>query len=146
MTPEETKKNKSICPVCKKPLVVGVLSRVEELADRPAGTKPPGAIPFKNLIPLQEIIADALGRTPVAKQVQAEYHNLVEKMGNEFFILLEAAQKDLGAAASPEIAEGIVRVREGRVKIEPGYDGVYGKIKIFGADEKKQMGAQKSLF
>ncbi len=146
LTPSETKKYNEICPACGRPLTVGVLNRVEELADREEGREPRGAIPFKNLIPLEEIIADVLGVLPGAKQVAAEYQNLIKKFGNEFSILLDAPQEDLKKSTLRGIAEGIIKVREGKVNIEPGYDGVYGKIKIFSESEKKNPIKQKTLF
>jgi uncharacterized protein (TIGR00375 family) len=145
-SPRETKKYNGICPVCGKPLVIGVLNRVEELADRPDGFKPEGAIPFKSLVPLEEIIADVLGLGTGTKQVEKEYKNLIEKLGSEFNVLLDSSKEKLASTTLPEIAEGIVRVREGRVIKEPGYDGVYGKIKIFSQGEEKDLIKQKTLF
>ena len=142
LSPQESKKYNNICPNCGRPLTIGVLNRVEELADRPMGFKPAVLIPFKSLVPLNEIIGDALGLLSGAKQVNEEYNRLIEKFGNEFKILLEASRQDLEAATLPEIAEGIVRVREGRVDIEPGYDGVYGKIRIFSKGEQKNISKQ----
>ena len=146
LSPQESKKYNNICPNCGRPLTIGVLNRVEELADRPAGFKPATFIPFKSLVPLNEIIGDALGLLSGAKQVNEEYNRLIEKFGNEFKVLLEASRQDLEAATLPEIAEGIVRVREGRVDIEPGYDGVYGKIRIFSKGEQKTISKQGILF
>ena len=122
-----------------------------ELADRPAfdkssAGKPGGAIPFKSLIPLEEIIADALGIGVISKRVRDEYEKLVGALGSEFEVLLYADQSSLQSATLPEIAEGIMRVREGRVHIEPGYDGEYGKIKIFQEGEQQALTTQKSLF
>ena len=146
LTPEESRKYNNICPACGKPLTVGVLNRVEELADRPDNLKPVKAIPFKSLIPLQEIIAAALGVSSVnTKKVGNEYQNLIKKFNTEFKILLEIPLKDLKSSTLPEIAEGIVRVREGKVFIEPGYDGVFGKIKIFSKGEEKTLSKQKTL-
>ncbi len=130
LKPEDSKKNKNLCPVCKKPLVIGVLNRVEELADRPEGFVPKNSVPFKSLIPLEEIIADSIGRTIATKDVGKFYKQLTQNLGSEFNILLNKEKDEITAASLPEIAEGILRVREGKVKIEPGYDGVYGKIKI----------------
>lgn len=144
--PQETKKYNNICPNCRKPLTIGVLSRVEQLADRKAGFKPENAIPFKSLIPLEEIIADALGVSPGTKQGIEEYNNLIKKFGNESNILLEVSESDLQAATLHEIGAGIIKVREGKVQIEPGYDGVYGKIKISGEEGKKFSSRQKTLF
>ncbi|TSC75882.1 MAG: DNA and RNA helicase [Parcubacteria group bacterium Gr01-1014_30] len=145
LAPEESKKSQNICPKCGKNLTIGVLNRIEELADRPDGSKPPQAIPFKSLIPLEEIIADALGVLPGAKQVESEYKTLTEKFGSEFEVLLNVSRQDLEKASSSKIAEGVERVREGKVQISPGYDGVYGKIKIF-SEGKPAPSSQKSLF
>ena len=145
-SPEETKKYNGICPVCGKPLTVGVLNRIEQIADKEEGFKPEGVIPFKSLVPLGEIIADVLGQGTGTKQVEKEYNGLIEKLGSEFNILLDASKEKLASVTLPEIAEGIIRVREGRVVKEPGYDGVYGKIRIFSQGEEKDLIKQKTLF
>jgi len=150
LSPKESKKYNNICPICGKPLVIGVLNRVEKLADRPEDFAPENAIPFKSLIPLQEIIAESLGVTVASKQVDKFYNNLTKNLGSEFEILLESERVNLEKYSLPEIAECIIRVRDGKVNIEPGYDGVYGKIKIFGEKEntnnKKKFFNQKTLF
>jgi len=135
-SPAETRKHKSICPVCGKRLTVGVMSRVEELADRPEGAVPPKAIPAVRTVPLDEIIADILGVGPSASTVEKEYLRLVEKGGSEFNILLELSPEELSAFTPPRILEGILRVREGRLRITPGYDGVFGKVEILSPAEK----------
>jgi len=145
-SPQESRKYNNICPNCGRPLTIGVLNRVEELADRPDGFKLKGAVPFKSLIPLSEIIAEALGMLPGSKKVDGEYRNLIKKVGNEFEILLNAPYQSLEAVTLPEIAEGIIRVRQGNVQVEPGYDGVFGKIKIFSQGEQKILSKQKTLF
>ena len=145
-SPEETKKYNGICPVCGKLLTIGVLSRVEELADRPEGFKPENAIPYKSLIPLEEIIAEVLGVGVGTKGVEKEYKNLIGKFGSELGILLDVSFSDLKSETLPEISEAISRVREGKIHVEPGYDGVYGKIRIFSKGEKKKVSGQKSLF
>ena len=146
LTPKETKKYGGICPVCGKPLVVGVLNRIEDLSDREEGFVPKDAIPFKNLVPLIEIIADVMGKTVLAKEVNKEYDSLTGKFGSEFGILLDASEEELKSATSPEIAEGIIKVRKGDVVKEAGYDGVFGKIKIFSEEKKKEAVKQKTLF
>lgn len=130
LKPEQSKKYKGVCPVCKRPLVIGVLNRLEELADRPEGFVPKNAIPFKSLIPLEEIIADSIGRTVAAKDVEIYYEKLTKNLGAEFNILLDLEKQEIEKFSLPSIAEGVLRVRQGKVKIQPGYDGVYGKIKI----------------
>jgi len=146
LTPKETKKYNGICPVCGKPLTIGVLNRVEELADREEGIKPEKIIPFKSLVPLEEIVADVLGQNPGTKKVEEEYNNLIEKFGSEFSILLDATREKMEGIVLPEIIEGIIRVREGKVFKEGGYDGVFGKIKIFSQEEQKKPLSQKTLF
>jgi uncharacterized protein (TIGR00375 family) len=143
-SPKETKKHKGICPVCGKKLTIGVMNRVEELADRPEGYKPADAIPSIHLIPLREIIAEALEIGVGSVGVEREYLKMVEKGGSEFTILLDLTQEDLAQFATPRIVEGIMRVREGRVKIVPGYDGVFGKIQIFSESRKNEGGQEES--
>lgn len=137
-SPSETKKNKGLCPVCHRRLTVGVLNRVEKLADRPKGFVPDNGIPYKNLIPLLEIIAEALGQGTETKGVENEYKKMLQTFGNEFRILLDLPSEELSKKAPPRIAEGIKRVREGNLKIVPGYDGIYGKISIFEEEEVKE--------
>ena len=136
-SPQESQKNANRCPKCKKPLTIGVMNRVNQLADRKEGFVPSDAIPFKNLVPLDEIIADArqMGKGSVA--VEKEYRMLLARFGTEIDILTKVPPEELKKAVDPRVAEGIVRVRAGRVKVEPGYDGEYGKICIFGEDEPK---------
>ncbi|OGZ59585.1 MAG: DNA helicase UvrD [Candidatus Spechtbacteria bacterium RIFCSPHIGHO2_02_FULL_43_15b] len=146
LKPEDSRKIKQICPKCGKPFTVGVLSRVEELADRPKGARPKNAIPFKNLVPLAEIIGGALGIGPKTKGVAKEYNKLVEYFGNEFSVLLDADLKDAALVSLPEISEGLRRVRKGELDIEPGYDGEYGKVGIFKDAEKRRKTSQAKLF
>ncbi len=136
--PQETRKNKGLCPVCGKRLTVGVMNRVETLADRPEGTASPKAIPGLHMVPLDEIIADALGVGTNASSVEKEYLRQVEKGGSEFHILLDLAPEELASFTPPLILEGILRVREGRLQITPGFDGVFGKIQIFSSLEREK--------
>ena len=145
-TPSQTKKLKGICPVCKKPLTIGVMDRVEELADRAEGFKPAKAAPFKKLVELDKIIAEALDvKSRHSQKVQMAYHNLIKQGGNELNILLDINLKDLEKIADPAIAEGVKRVRAGQLIIKPGFDGQYGEIKIFNEKEKLKK-KQVSLF
>jgi len=135
-SPSQTKSNQFLCPNCRKKLTVGVMHRVEELADRPEGFIPKNAIPSIHLIPLEEIIAEALGYRIGTKAVDAEYERLVERAGSEFQILLDATPDELSSFVPTRILEGIIRMRQGKVSIIPGHDGVYGKITLF--PEKKE--------
>lgn len=146
MAPKETKRYNNLCPVCGRPLTVGVLNRAEELADRPDGFKPEGAVPFKSLVPLSEIIAASLGVGAASKKVSLLYDNLIRSFGSEFGILLNIPIEDLAKSAPASVAEGIKRVRSGQIGIEPGYDGVFGKIRIFSEKEKRASFGQKTLF
>ena len=149
LSPEDSKKNGNLCPVCGKPLTIGVLNRIQELATQPEGYKPEVAIPFKRLVPLQEVIADALDVMVASKQVGIEYDNLVKAFGSEFGVLLGPDLNELQNVTQPRIAQGIVNVREGKVTAIAGYDGVFGKIKVFGAGAEATptpVVQQKKLF
>lgn len=146
--PAETKKLKGICPKCKKPMIIGVLNRVEELADRPAGTRPKNSYPFYKLVELDKIIAESLGiKSRFSKKVKKEYNDLIKLFGNEIRILLDLPLEELlsSGVTTPEIVEGIKRVREGRLHVDPGFDGQYGKVEIFTDKDRSNMPKQKSL-
>lgn len=143
-SPRESKKYKEICPVCGKPLTVGVLNRVEQLADRPEGFKPDNTIPFRRVVPLKEIIAEALEKKTDSKLVEQTYASIVTQYDGEMNVLLNVSLQDLSGLVPARIIEGIKRVREGRVKIKCGFDGVYGEVKIF--EENKEVDEQLSLF
>jgi len=146
-TPTESKKLKNICPVCKKPLVIGVMNRVDELADsnRTENYQDKTRIPFKKIIELDKIIAESLHiKSRTSKQVQAEYKNLLDNFSNEFEILLNVSECELNKITSPQITIAILRARQGKVHIEPGFDGEYGKIKIFTPLEREDH--QKKFF
>jgi len=131
LSPQEAVKFGNICPVCRRRLTKGVEQRVEELADRPAGFKPQNAIDFMRLLPLSEIIATVLGTSsPFTQKVWIIYNQLIERFGDEYAVLIDASKDELSKNVDEKIAEAIVRVREGRVKVTPGYDGVYGKLII----------------
>jgi uncharacterized protein (TIGR00375 family) len=143
-SPSQTKTHGLLCPNCHKKLTIGVMHRVEELADRPEGFIPRNAIPSIHLIPLEEIIAEAMGYRVGTKAVEAEYERLMERGESEFRILLDATPEELASFVPANILEGIVRMRQGKVSIIPGHDGVYGKIDLFperktGEEAKEQL-------
>jgi uncharacterized protein (TIGR00375 family) len=137
LSPEESKKYKNICPKCGKPLTIGVMNRVDALADRPVGYQPEGRVPFKKLVPLNEIIAESLGVSVISKKTKAEYERLIGIFGTELYILLDADLNEIKTQVPAELAEGLRRMREGNIYIRPGYDGEYGKVKIFNEEEPK---------
>ncbi len=150
LSPQETRAARGICPACRKPLTVGVMSRVEALATREDGAGP-GRVPYRHLIRLEEIIAEALGTQPGASAVREEYLGLTSALTSEFAILMDVPLDEVARHTRPRVVEGLRRVREGRVQIRPGYDGVFGEIRIFGgaAEERRgeeQQPAQTSLF
>jgi len=146
LSPKETIKYNYLCPVCGKRVTVGVMHRVEKLADRENGFRPSGAPPFYSLVPLPEIIAETLKVGVNSKAVNSEYLQLIEKLGNEFKILMDTPLDDIERAGAPLIREAIARVRSGNVNIAPGFDGEYGKIKIFEEVERKEIKGQGRLF
>uniref|UniRef100_A0A7C4TC43 DNA helicase UvrD n=1 Tax=candidate division WOR-3 bacterium TaxID=2052148 RepID=A0A7C4TC43_UNCW3 len=144
LSPKEARMNNNLCPVCFKNITIGVMHRVELLADREEGFVPSDAIPFKNLIPLEEIIADVLGIGRDTAGVKNEYLKLCRQFGSEFEILLNTPIQELKNATDERIAIGIERMRRGDILINPGYDGEFGTIKIF--KEKEATQPQLGLF
>ena len=140
LSPAEALKLKSICPKCRRPLTVGVAQRVELLADRPEGFVLKNAVPFKNLIPLSEVIAGTINEKVESKRVWEEFYKLTNHFGNEFEVVLNADEKELKKITSEKITENIIRNRHQKIPFKPGYDGVYG-IQIF--DEKEELVEQK---
>ncbi|HXP14713.1 MAG TPA: endonuclease Q family protein, partial [Actinomycetes bacterium] len=146
MEPSETRRHGGRCPVCGKPPTVGVLHRVEELADRPPGTRPPGAARFRNLIQLPELTGEVLGVGPRSKAVTAVVDGLVDRLGPELDILEHVPTDDIAKAAPPLLAEAIDRVRRGAVIREAGYDGEYGIIRVFTPEELHSSPTTATLF
>ncbi|MFH1749651.1 MAG: endonuclease Q family protein, partial [bacterium] len=145
-SPEETKKHKTICPKCKRPLTVGVMNRVDSFADRGSGFIPKNSPKVRHIIPLMEIISDVIGTGVSSKAVLDIYFELVHSFNNEFKILLGVDYRDLEKVTSPEIAQAIINVRQGRVKIEPGYDGEFGRIAVDKTKIKEIRQKQEKLF
>ena len=133
--PGQTRELGTICPHCGKPLTVGVLHRVAELADRPAGFRPPGAAGFTSLVQLPEIVGEILATGPKSKKVTGEVGRLVAALGPELSILRDVPLDDLRRAGGSRLSEGIARLRRGEVIRDAGYDGEYGTIRLFQPDE-----------
>jgi PHP family Zn ribbon phosphoesterase len=127
LEPREALLLRNNCSKCGKRLTVGVLQRVEMLANRPEGFVPNGAIPFKRLLPLYEIISFAMGVNRLyAKAIVEEQNKLTAAFGCELTVLLDAPFEQLSRLTKKSIVQAIVALREGRVSFTPGYDGVYG--------------------
>lgn len=146
LSPKEAERHQGICPVCGKKLTIGVSHRVEQLADRQEGAVSCTARPFESLAPLPEVIAAAAGKSASSRKVQEIYENLVSRLGPEFEILRTIPTEEIRRASSRLIAEGVNRLREGKVERLPGFDGEYGAIKLFEPWELEDVEGQISLF
>jgi uncharacterized protein (TIGR00375 family) len=145
LSPAEAIKFGNICPVCHRPLTKGVEQRVEELADRPADFKRAGVPGFLRLLPLSEIIATVLCTDSPSTQAVWKYYNLLtEKFGNEYNVLIDAPLEEMVQVVDAPIAQTIVRVRDGTVKVTPGYDGVYGQL-VLGTGSPPQVKLKPKL-
>ncbi|MDH4162531.1 MAG: endonuclease Q family protein [Nitrospirota bacterium] len=140
LTPRETVRNNYLCPSCGKRVTVGVMHRVDKLADREEGFRPKDAPGYSSIIPLAEIIAETLQCGVNTKKVRAIHEKMLDDLGNEFSVLLKAEPRDIEAASTPAVAEAVTLMRAGKVRIAPGYDGEYGKIRIF---ERLEQGEPK---
>jgi uncharacterized protein (TIGR00375 family) len=146
LPPKETIMRNNLCPVCGKRVTIGVMHRVEKLADREDGFRPEGAPPFSSVIPLHEIISETLKVGIASKAVRNEYTKVIEILGSELGILMDVPPGDIEAAGSRRLRQAIEKMRSGDVSISPGYDGEYGKVRIFGEAEKREPKGQKFLF
>jgi DNA helicase-2/ATP-dependent DNA helicase PcrA len=146
MTPAETIANKGICPVCGKKVTVGVLYRVEELADRPKGSTHDRAKPYHSLIPLPEVIAEILKVGSGTKAVSKKFDKLLQQLGSEMSILMDAPLSDIERIGGSLLAEGIRRMRNKEVQIAAGYDGEFGTIKLFSEQERQRFNSQAFFF
>lgn len=140
LSPQETKKNNNLCPVCHKKVTMGVMHRVDLLADRQEGFKREKSPSFISLIPLFEIISKAIGIGVNTKAVTKEYMKLISSLGNELKILQDVDIEEINDIGPSRIAEGVGKVRKKTITIKPGYDGEYGVIKLFEKDEKRDIG------
>jgi len=144
-SPQETIQHRHLCPKCGKKITVGVMHRVESLADRNPGDSSPLGIPFKNLIPLNEIVAQALEKTSECKSVWEVYFRFIHEFGDEHTILNQVPIEELARLSPERVSEGIHRMRKGQVHILPGHDGEFGKIRLFNdrASEEEAQGQLK---
>lgn len=147
LSPKETKKNKFLCPKCKKPVTVGVLHRVNDLADRDEEKiNPEKFIPHKYIVPLKEVIAKVFSVGPTSKKVAKEYEAMLKNLGSEFFILLKADMEEIAKVVSDKnIALAIANMRIGNVRVKPGYDGVFGSVEVIPLKQKSGI-KQNRLF
>lgn len=151
LSPWQSNQEQNICPHCRKPLTLGVMHRVDQLASRTEKEAQDYARlcrpDFKKIVPLEEIVADALGQNTGTKKVSRLYGQLVKEGDSELKILLDLSHSQLKKITLPEIAEGIKRMRQGQIHISPGFDGVFGDVKIFTKEERERIaGAQARLF
>ena len=131
MAPSEARKLGKNCPICRRKLTKGVEQRIEELADRPLGYKREDVPKFMRLLPLSEIIAAVIGSAaPSTQAVWKPYNALIEKFSDEYSVLIDASLEEMALVVGPTIAQAIIRVRDGTVKVTPGYDGVYGQLDL----------------
>ncbi len=146
LTPAETEALGGCCPICGKKLTIGVEHRVEELADREEGFRPVGAKPFESLAPLPEVIGACCGYSESGKKVQACYETMIAELGPEFEILRKASLEDIRRVAGPAVAEGIDRLRQGRVERKAGFDGQFGSVILLTPEEIEALQGQTTLF
>ena len=146
LSPQETEAAGGRCPICGKKLTIGVLHRVEELADRAEDYVKPDAKSFESLVPLPEVIAASEGGSAAGGKVNRKYERMLRELGPEFHILREVPEADIGEVAGPLVAEGIRRLRKGEVRRMPGYDGAYGVIGLLEPAEREALNGQVSLF
>jgi len=137
-SPKESIAQKNICPVCGRPLTLGVLHRIEKLADRPEGYHPANAIPYYSIVPLAELIGEAKGMGRDTMGVSRVYESLCSSLGGEFNVLLWAEIGEIAGLAGREIADGIARMRKGQVTVDEGYDGVFGTVSVFSKDAQAE--------
>lgn len=135
LSPVEAEMHKGICPVCGGRLTNGVSHRIERLSDRPEGFVREKSKVFESLVPLQEVIGAALGRSATSVKVQKEYENMLSKLGAELEILRTVQLQEIERISGDSIGEGIRRLRQGKVERTPGFDGEYGTIKLFSKEE-----------
>lgn len=146
LTPSETMKYGGKCPVCGRKITIGVSHRVEELADRPEGYVRKNAKRFESLVPLPEVIGASIGASASGKKTEREYYRLLSELGPEFEILRTLPLEDIRRVSGARVAEGIERLRSGKVERIPGFDGEYGTVRLFSAEELNNTEGQMNFF
>jgi len=146
LSPSETREYDGKCPVCGKKITVGVLNRVESLADREEGFTPPRAAPFRSLVPLAEVLAEVYQQGDKTKRVQNEYFRLLDRFGSEYQFLTETPLGEIGPFSSPLLAKAIRRLRTATVEALAGYDGEYGVIHALTDADRQENSQQLGLF
>ncbi|MCK4765762.1 MAG: UvrD-helicase domain-containing protein, partial [Candidatus Aminicenantes bacterium] len=144
--PVETLENSGVCPVCQKKVTVGVLNRVVRISDREDLTGKKNRLPFYSIIPLKEILSEILGVSPASRKVDREYFTLLKKGIPELELLLDTPVEEIALLGSAELAEGVKRMRNRQIIVKEGFDGEYGRVKVFQKDEKATFSTQKALF
>jgi len=145
-SPEETRLAAGICPRCGKKVTIGVMYRATELADRPPGGRPDLAPPYESIVPLLKILAEFHQVGESSKKVQQAYFQLLANLGSELEILRTIPLEEIQSQSNALLAEGVRRVRAGEMEISPGFDGEYGKVKLFDDGDRQKFKAQTSLF
>jgi len=145
LDPEETERLDGKCPICGHPVTVGVMNRVIELADRQSGGGTEASAPFWRMVPLLEIVAQALGVGTQSKRAKSLHMDLLRILGPELHVMWGLPIGDVERLAPRIIAEGIARVRKGEVSIQAGYDGEYGSVQLFTASERDLFGGQDTF-
>ncbi|HZN56472.1 MAG TPA: UvrD-helicase domain-containing protein [Planctomycetota bacterium] len=133
--PEETRERGGACSVCGKPVTLGVLHRIGELADRTAAAAPKPDAPFRSLVPLEEVLSELESVGPQSKSVRSAYDRLLHRVGPELYVLEKAPLEDVARGAPGPLAEALSRMRDGRVIRQGGFDGQYGVIRLFATGE-----------
>ena len=146
LMPEQSVQHDGNCPVCHKPLTIGVLYRVEELADRGWEQRPEVWFPYENLIPLTDILSEIMQVGPKTKKVGRAYRCIIETLGPELGVLRNISLGSLDGAGIPLLAEAIRRMRSGEVIASAGYDGEYGRITVFSETDRQRLLGQQMLF
>ena len=145
LEPGRTRELGGRCPTCGALITVGVMSRVEELADRPPGARPEGAAAFSSLVPLAEIAGEVVGAGPSSGRAAALAERVLAQLGPELVVLREAPLEDIERAGGPVLAEAVRRVRAGELAIDAGYDGEFGTVRIFAEGERATLAGQLSM-